>query len=126
MSRANDVGSCAPEMGTTHAMTTSAHPHISDVTKVCLITQPSVVETRVHDTTSMSGRTSSGSRAVQNLLAFPVPMHFLALAIAPRGHDHGHGVRESGFNASIGRFPVAHARQPIVRVGFEVVVLFDG
>src|SRR6266700_3662268 len=68
----------------------------------------------------------SRNRTIENLLVFPIPIHLLSLAITPVRHHHGNRMGEPGFDAPVGRLPVAHAAEPIVRVIFEVVILVDG
>ncbi len=68
----------------------------------------------------------SGRRlAVHDFLTLSIPIHLSALAIAARGHDHRHGMRESAFDTAVRRLPIPHACQPVIGMSLQVVVLTD-
>ena len=63
---------------------------------------------------------------IQNLLVLSVPVHLLALAKTSRGHYHGNCVSEAGVDVAVRRLAIAHALEPVVGVGFQIVALMEG
>jgi hypothetical protein len=63
---------------------------------------------------------------IQNLLVLPIPIELLSFPVTARRHDHRHGMSEAGLYTSVRRLPIAHALEPVIRVGLQIIALIEG